>query len=154
MARMHADELEIDEPLVRRLLREQLPEFAELPLERVEPEGTVNAIFRLGDELAVRLPRLVEWSADDLELHWLPRLGPLLPLEIPRPLALGQPGFGYPCRWLVVTWLAGETAPLDALDTIQAARDLAAFVEALHPSGCTATSTCATGWCARAASPA
>ena len=53
MARMHTDDLEIDEALVRRLLAEQLPEWAELPLSRVEPAGTVNAIFRLGDELSV-----------------------------------------------------------------------------------------------------
>lgn len=129
---MHADELEIDEPLVRRLLRAQFPEWAELPLQRVEPQGTVNAIFRLGEELAVRLPRLVEWSADDGELRWLPRLAPLLPLEIPRPLALGEPGFGYPCRWLAVTWLAGETAPVERIDAVEAARDLAAFVSALQ----------------------
>lgn len=132
MARMHADELEIDEPLVRRLLREQFPEWSALPLARIEPEGTVNAIFRLGDELAVRLPRLVEWSADEEELRLLLRLAPLLPLEIPRPLALGEPGFGYPCRWLVVTWLVGETAPVAELDAVQAARDLAAFVRALQ----------------------
>ncbi len=54
---MHVDELEIDESLVRRLLAEQFPEWAELPLRRVEPSGTVNAIFRLGDELSVRLAR-------------------------------------------------------------------------------------------------
>jgi hypothetical protein len=57
MSRMHADELEIDETLVRRLLSEQFPDFADRPLHRVEPEGTDNAIFRLGDELSVRLPR-------------------------------------------------------------------------------------------------
>ncbi len=131
-ARMHADELEIDEALVRRLLAEQFPEWAELPLARIEPQGTVNAIFRLGDELAVRLPRLAEWSAGEAELLWLPRLAPLLPLEIPRPLALGEPGAGYPCRWLVVNWLAGETGPVDELDPVEAARDLAAFVAALQ----------------------
>src|SRR5581483_11388824 len=102
------------------------------PLTRIEPPGTVNAIFRLGDELAVRLPRLVEWSADDRELRWLPRLAPLLPLAVPRPLAVGEPGFGYPCRWLVVTWLAGDTVPVEDLDGVQAARDLAGFVAALQ----------------------
>ena len=57
MPRMRADELDIDEPLVRRLLAERFPEWADRPLRRVEPEGTVHAIFRLGDDLAVRLPR-------------------------------------------------------------------------------------------------
>jgi aminoglycoside phosphotransferase (APT) family kinase protein len=127
---MHADELAIDEPLVRRLLAEQFPEWAGLPLERVEPSGTVNAIYRLGDELAVRLPRVVRWSlGDDRELEWLPRLAPLLPLAIPIPLAVGEPAEDYPCRWSVVTWLEGEH---DAAEPVQAARDLAGFVEALH----------------------
>lgn len=133
---MHADELAIDEALVRRLLDEQFPEWARLPLARVEPSGTVNAIYRLGDELAVRLPRVARWSLrDNRELEWLPRLAPLLPLAIPVPLAIGEPVEGYPCRWSVVTWVEGDHA--DA-EPIQAARDLAAFVEALHavdPSG-------------------
>jgi hypothetical protein len=54
---MHADELEIDKRLLRHLLCEQFPEWGELPLRRIEPSGTVHAIFRLGDELSVRLPR-------------------------------------------------------------------------------------------------
>jgi aminoglycoside phosphotransferase (APT) family kinase protein len=126
---MHADELAIDEPLVRRLLAEQFPEWAELPLARVEPSGTVNAIYRLGAELAVRLPRVLGWSPDDRELEWLPRLAPLLPLAIPAPLAVGEPSADYPCRWSVVTWLEGEHGEVEPL---QAARDLAAFVAALH----------------------
>jgi aminoglycoside phosphotransferase (APT) family kinase protein len=130
---MHADELVIDEPLVRRLLAEQFPEWTDRPLSRVLPAGTVNAIFRLGDELAVRLPRRhgrVEPGGKELE--WLPRLAPLLPLEIPIPIAQGQPSADYPWYWDVLTWVDGETTPVEDLDAVEAARELASFVEALQ----------------------
>jgi aminoglycoside phosphotransferase (APT) family kinase protein len=133
MARMHADELEIDETLVRRLLAAQFPQWADLPLSRIEPSGTVNAIFRLGDELAVRLPRRKgPTEAGGKELDWLPRLAPLLPLEIPVPVAQGGPTAGYPWFWDVYTWVDGEAAPVEAIDAIRAARDLAALVAALQ----------------------
>jgi len=95
--KMHADELPIDAALVRRLVAAQFPEWAELPLEPVRYFGTDNAIYRLGDELSLRLPRR-EHNVLGLrkELHWLPRLAPLLPLAIPDPVANGEPGEGYP----------------------------------------------------------
>jgi aminoglycoside phosphotransferase (APT) family kinase protein len=135
-ARMHADELEIDETLVRRLLAEQFPEWAELPLRRVEPSGTVNAIFRLGDGLSVRLPRRRgPTEPGSKELAWLPQLAPLLPVAIPVPVAQGKPGGGYPWFWEVHTWVEGETAPVEEIDAIQAARDLAGLVAALQRVG-------------------
>jgi aminoglycoside phosphotransferase (APT) family kinase protein len=130
---MHADELDLDEALVRRLLREQFPEWADLPLRRVEPGGTVNAIFRLGDELALRLPRRegpTEPGSDELE--WLPRLAPLLPVEIPVPVAQGRPSGAYPWFWEIHTWVEGELVPVAEIDAIQAARDLARLVRALQ----------------------
>jgi aminoglycoside phosphotransferase (APT) family kinase protein len=133
MTRMHADELEIDIALVRRLLAEQFPEWADLPLRRVRPDGTVNAIFRLGDELALRLPRRKGPTAPGgKEFDWLPRLAPLLPLEIPVPVAQGRPTADYPWFWDVHTWIEGEIAPVETIDAITAARDLAAFVTALQ----------------------
>jgi aminoglycoside phosphotransferase (APT) family kinase protein len=81
---MHVDEIDIDEALVHRLLREQFPEWSELPLSRVQPQGTVNAIFRLGEKLSVRLARRggpIEPGGK--EFRWLPRLAPLLPVAIP-----------------------------------------------------------------------
>ena len=126
---MHENELPIDDALVRRLVDGQFPEWAALPLRRIEPWGTVNAIYRLGDELSVRLPRLIEWSLDGRELDWLPKLAPLLPLAIPAPLAIGEPADGYPCRWSVVRWLEGAHG---AAEPVQAARELAAFVRALR----------------------
>src|SRR5437867_1042715 len=112
MAMMHADELKIDEALVRRLLAEQFPKWAHLPVSRVEPAGTVNAIFRLGDELSLRLPRREgPTEPGGKEREWLPRLAPLLPLDIPVPVAQGCPSGGYPFFWDIYTWVEGDMAP-------------------------------------------
>jgi aminoglycoside phosphotransferase (APT) family kinase protein len=133
MSRMHIDELEIEEALVRRLLVEQFPEWSELPLSRVEPAGTVNAIFRLGDGLSLRLARRKgPLEPGGNEFDWLPRLAALLPLEIPVPVAQGHPTREYPWFWDVYRWVEGETTPVDEIDAVQGARDLAAFVAALQ----------------------
>jgi aminoglycoside phosphotransferase (APT) family kinase protein len=130
---MHADELEIDGELVGRLLAEQFPDWTDRPLARVLPAGTDNAIFRLGDDLAVRLSRRSgRTEPGGKELEWLPRLAPQLPLEIPVPVAQGKPTAEYPSYWDVFTWVEGETAPVEQIDAVQAARDLGAFVAALQ----------------------
>src|SRR5262245_16806266 len=131
--RMHADELEIDAPLVRRLLAEQFPQWADRPLSRIEPAGTDNAIFRLGDRLSVRLARRRgPTEPGGKELEWLPKLARVLLLEVPVQVAQGHPTAEYPWFWDIQTWLEGETVPVDEIDAIQAARDLAAFVQALQ----------------------
>jgi len=130
---VHVDELAIDEPVVRRLIGEQFPEWSRLPLRRVEPQGTDHAIYRLGQELSVRLPRRGgPTEAGSKELEWLPRLAPLLPTEIPVPLAQGRPGAGYPWFWEIHTWVGGDMVPVEEVDPVQAARDLAAIVRALQ----------------------
>jgi aminoglycoside phosphotransferase (APT) family kinase protein len=130
---MHADEHEIDEALVRRLIEEQFPEWAGWSVTRVEPAGTVNATFRLGEGLAVRLARRRgPTEPGGKEVDWLPRLAPLLPLQIPVPVAQGRPTAEYPWFWDVHTWVDGVSAPVDAIDPVQAALDLAAFVTALQ----------------------
>lgn len=131
---MHPDEVDTDASLVRRLLAAQFPKWADLPIERVRSAGTDNAIYRLGDDLAVRLPR-IEWATGQVEKEhrWLPRLAPHLPLAIPSPLAMGFPAEGYPWHWSVYSWLEGENATVDRLaDLGQAATDLARFVAALQ----------------------
>jgi aminoglycoside phosphotransferase (APT) family kinase protein len=131
---MHDNEVMTDETLVRRLLAAQFPEWAELPIVRVRSAGTDNAIYRLGDELAVRLPR-IDWAIEAIEkeCRWLPYLAPQLPLPVPVPLAMGEPGEGYPWHWSVCRWLDGENATLDRIaDAQQFAADLAAFVAALQ----------------------
>lgn len=126
MPRMHTDELDLDEQLVRTLLAEQFPEWVGLPVERIEPSGTDNAIFRLGDELAVRLARRNGPTEDKAD--WLTRFEGSLPVELPLPVARGRPGAGYPWFWSVVRWLDGETPLLSDVP----ADDLAAFISALQ----------------------
>ena len=131
---MHADEVETDAELVRALLRSQHPRWADLAIERVPSAGTDNAIYRLGDDLAVRLPR-IHWAVDNVakEQRWIPVLAPHLPLSVPLPVASGEPEPAFPYPWGVVQWLPGEIATLDLLDDpIEAARELAAFVRALR----------------------
>ena len=113
MCAMHADELAIDAALVARLLAAQFPRWADLPIERVDPSGTDNAIYRLGADMAIRMPR--QRSSGHVpaeEFRWLPMLAPHLPLAIPEPIALGEPAEGYPCQWLICRWLDGENATL------------------------------------------
>lgn len=132
--RMHEDEVDIDDALVRRLLRAQMPDLAARPLTAIGPWGTDNAIWRLGDDLVVRLPR-VHWAAGqaDREAAWLPRLAPHLPVAVPDPVAAGEPGDGYPYRWAVHRWIPGEGAALDRIDDpVRFARDLAAAIRKLQ----------------------
>ena len=131
---MHADEVATDASLVRRLLAARFSQWADLPIERVRSAGTDNAIYRLGDDMAVRLPR-TRWATGQVELEhrWLPRLAPQLPLAIPTPLAIGDPAEGYPWRWSVYRWLEGENATRDRVrDLREAATDLAGFITALQ----------------------
>ncbi len=132
--KMHADEVGIDLALVHRLLEAQFPRWADLPIEPVRSAGTDNAIFRLGDDMTVRLPRIPGAIGQvEKEMRWLPRLAPLLPLAIPVPLAMGQPAEGYPWQWSVSRWLDGETATVKHIaDPLEAATDLAWFVAALQ----------------------
>jgi aminoglycoside phosphotransferase (APT) family kinase protein/RimJ/RimL family protein N-acetyltransferase len=132
--RMHVDEVHTDSELVRRLLRAQHPQWADLPIRRVPSAGTDNAMYRLGDELVARLPR-IDWAVGNVakEQRWLPFLAPQLPLAVPVPIAHGEPTKEFPYPWGVARWLPGELATLDRLDDpAQAARDLAAFVRALR----------------------
>ncbi|GAC1316750.1 MAG: hypothetical protein NVSMB16_13480 [Acidimicrobiales bacterium] len=131
---MHADEVDTDVDLVRRLLASQHPQWAELPIKRVVSAGTDNAIYRLGDGLAVRLPR-ISWAVDLVakERTWLPVLAPQLPLAVPLPVAAGEPDEVFPSPWGVVRWLPGDLASADRLaDPIQTAIDLADLVRALR----------------------
>lgn len=124
----------IDESLARRLVDAQFPQWAELPLRRLDPAGSDHVIYRLGDELSVRLPRHPGAIGQaEAELEWLPRLAPHLPLAVPVPVAVGEPGFGYPWRWAVSRWLDGTVATVEDLaESPAAARQLAGFLTALQ----------------------
>lgn len=131
---MHSDEIEVGADLVRRLLAEQFPHWAALALEPVASAGTINALYRLGDDLVIRLPR-VHWGARDViaEHRWLPRLAPRLPVPIPVPVALGRPAQEYPWHWSISPWLVGDN-PLVGIpgraDELSA--DIARFIAELH----------------------
>jgi len=132
--KMHEGELDIGAELVGRLVAAQFPRLAGLPIRAVQPTGTVNAIYRLGDDLCTRLPR-VRTYADDLEdeWRWLPWLAPRLPLRIPEPVAKGRPASGYPFPWAIYRWISGQPYADELIgDERQAARDLARFVAELR----------------------
>ncbi|MEU0535234.1 aminoglycoside phosphotransferase family protein [Amycolatopsis tolypomycina] len=127
MGRMHADEHAIDTTLVRRLVHGQFPRWAGLPITPLASGGTVNAVYRLGDSLTVRLP-LTEGGAADIEKERraLAALGEL-PVAVPAVVAVGEPGEGYPLPWAVHGWLDGSPA-LEG----RPARGLAEFVLAVR----------------------
>ena len=129
---MHANEIHTDVALVRTLLHSQHPQWADLRIERVASAGTDNAMYRLGDELAVRLPR-IDWAIDMVvkEQTWLPILAPHLSLPVPVPVAAGEPQADFPYPWSVVPWLPGSVAAQSG-DSANAAEDLATFVRSLQ----------------------
>jgi len=126
-------EIEIDSELVGRLLREQHPDLADLPL-RLVANGWDNVIFRLGVEWCVRLPRrAVAVPLIVNEQRWLPRLAERLPAAVPAPVRMGRPGAGYPWPWSVCRWVDGEIAsrvPVARRNAV--AGELADFMTALH----------------------
>jgi aminoglycoside phosphotransferase (APT) family kinase protein len=130
---MSEPDIEIDADLVRDLLRDQHPDLAALPIREVAG-GWGNQMWRLGDELAVRMQRMD--TGPDLQLkerRWLPTLAPRLPLPIPVPVRDGAPSKRFPKIWTVVTWVDGT--PLDHASITRgdhAADLLAAFLTALH----------------------
>ncbi len=127
---MHPDEIDITPAMVARLIREQFPQWAELPLREVRSTGTVNAIYRLGEDLAVRLCR-VPWGVGevDTERVWLPRLAPLLPVAIPEQIAEGRPNADYPWPWSILRWLdGGNPVPGRLTRPSELAADLAGFI--------------------------
>jgi aminoglycoside phosphotransferase (APT) family kinase protein len=131
---MHDGEVRVDEPLVRDLLRDQFPALAGQPLKLVEPWGTDNALWRLGEDLLIRLPRIY-WATDQIELEatWLPRIAAHLPVAIPEPVAIGQPGGDYPYKWAIHRWLPGEPAsPCTITDAEEFAVGLSRVVRRLQ----------------------
>lgn len=132
--KLHADEPDIDAALIRRLVRAQFPQWGDLPIEAFASAGTDNAIYRLGDDMAVRLPRLERVVPQiEKEQRWLPVFAPHLPLAVSLPLATGVPAEGFPWPWSIYRWLPGESAATGRLDDPdKAARALAAFLQALQ----------------------
>lgn len=135
---MHDDQLHVDEAMVRRLVADQFPQWRGLHVREVRSAATVNAIFRIGDHLAARLPLRMQDPVDVLawlraEVAAAEELATLTTVPTPTPVALGGPGQGYPLPWCVQTWLPGTDATvLDPGQSTAFATDLAAFISSLR----------------------
>jgi aminoglycoside phosphotransferase (APT) family kinase protein len=135
---MHEDQLKVSVDTVRRLIQEQFPQWAELSVREVPTAATVNAIFRVGDELAVRFPLRAEdprrasaWLTS--EAAAARELADISPVPTPEPVALGEPGHGYPLPWSIQTWLPGRDATVEEpAGSRHFAEDLAAFITCLR----------------------
>jgi len=109
--KLHADEIRIGEELVRALLTAQFPDWAAEELTAVESAGTDHVLYRIGDELVARLPRTESAAKQTARVvQWLPTIAPHLPIAVAAPVAVGQPGEGYPFAWTVTPWIEGEEA--------------------------------------------
>ncbi|NED94908.1 aminoglycoside phosphotransferase family protein [Phytoactinopolyspora alkaliphila] len=127
-------EIRSDVSLVSNLVAHQFPQWADAAVREVESSGTDNAIFRLGDDLAVRLPRIPD-AVDSLrrELHWLPWLSRYLPIPVPEPAGRGTPTEEFPYDWAVYRWIPGaDLARTVDVDLDQVAVELAEWIAQLQ----------------------
>lgn len=134
MTKMHENEFHIDEALVQRLLAKQFPDWVNLPMKSVPSAGTDNALYRLGSEMVVRLPR-IGWAVDAIEkeCEWLPKLAPFLPVSTPTPLGTAVPSEEYPWPWSIYRWLEGSNPIVGQIsDSDLLTKDLVTFIQALH----------------------
>jgi len=132
--RMHKDEIITDADQVRRLIAAQFPQWASLPVTPVTSSGTDHAMYRIGSDLVARLPRRP--GGDRIirhEFRWVPELAPSLPLAVPVPVAMGEPGFGFPYPWLVQRWIDGVNPAVGEIaDPHRLAREIGVFVRAMR----------------------
>ena len=136
MPRLHADELAVDAGLVRRLVDDAFPQYSAHALEPARESGSSNALFRLGDDLVVRLPRQPGGGATiDKEERWLPFVDTHLTVAVPEVVGVGEPALGYSERWAITRWLPGTAPavpPTAAGSREPLARDLARFLTELR----------------------
>ena len=131
---MHDNQLDISPDVVQMLIDQQFPQWRSLPVRHVAATGTVNAIFRIGDLYVARFP-LKAGDVDvvrrslEAEAKAAAELAGRTRFQTPEPIALGEPGAGYPLPWSVQTWLPGTVATdADPGDSAPFAVDLAEFI--------------------------
>ncbi|MEP3278759.1 MAG: aminoglycoside phosphotransferase family protein [Stappiaceae bacterium] len=131
---MKDDIIDIDTAMVQELIDTQFPQYSNLPLLPIDPQGWDNRTYRLGEQLSVRLPSARRYAAQvEKEQTWLPRLAPGLPFAIPAPIAKGRPSENYFYTWSIMEWIPGTMASVDQpLDFQAIANDAASFLKALH----------------------
>jgi aminoglycoside phosphotransferase (APT) family kinase protein len=130
---MHEGQLRSDVELVRRILRDQHPKWADGPIAEIPSTGTDHALYRLGDDAVARVPlRQSATRPIETEFRWLPWLAERLPIEVPRPLARVEPSPAFPYRWSVHSWIDGECGTTASIDRDLLAVDMAGALRALH----------------------
>lgn len=132
-------EVNIDVALVSQLLNVQFPQWADLPVKLVDPAGTDNALYRLGEDMVVRLPRNNSAIKQvEKEQFWLPKLAAHLPLTIPTPLEMGIPTKDYPWHWSIYKWIEGQNANTKRINDLNStAMLLAQFITTLQQTNTT-----------------
>jgi aminoglycoside phosphotransferase (APT) family kinase protein len=138
MTKMHENELEIDEIFANTLIETQCPQWSGLPIVPVMSSGTDNALFRLGNEYIIRLPR-IEWETGSVnksinkEYEWLPKIAKFLKIPISEPIFKGHPDKSYPWSWLISKWNEGHNPDFENDNEYEfLAKDLAYFLNELH----------------------
>lgn len=131
---MHENKIEVNAELVHTLLIHQCPQWAHLPLQAIASLGTSNAIFRLGQDYVVRLPRIDGVAASiHKELEWVPKIAPWLTTPISEPYFQGKPHQDYPYPWLIAKWHVGHTPDFEKeMKYALLAKELALFLNQLH----------------------
>ncbi len=131
---MEKQTIQVDVALARRLVAAQFPQWQHLWIKPVTSSGWDNRSFHLGDHMLIRMPSAAEYAVQvEKEQQWLPRLAPLLPLSMPEPLAMGNPGDSYPWKWSIYRWLEGDSATVGPLEDLNGfANSLAQFLAALQ----------------------
>ena len=129
---MHKEEVEINGDIVRKLIAEQFPQFASFPIHKVHSTGTVNAVYRLGEEYCARLPRLSR-AGKSFNNEWivLPVISPSITLTVPQIIEKGKPSAEYPLDWGIYRWIQGDVYGSVPIDEAEAAEALAQFVTEL-----------------------
>jgi aminoglycoside phosphotransferase (APT) family kinase protein len=130
---MHKDEISINDAIVKKLISSQFPKFNDLPVQKVSSMGTVNAIYRLGEELCIRLPRL-GWAEKSLNNEWkvLPLICKSVSLAVPEPVEKGKPNADYPLEWAIYNWIQGDIYGSSVINETEAMEALARFIMELR----------------------
>lgn len=134
MSKLHKDEIDISEEKVYSLLKEQKPEWAECSIQRIESSGSDNALFRLGDDFLMRMPR-IEWAVSSIlkEAEWVPKIASNISIPISESVFTGLPSKLYPWHWLILPWYEGQNPEFEKADELgKLAGDLANFCNQIH----------------------